>query len=304
MPELGWVGQVCVWFVIILLPVQSYSRPTLWPVMFHSIIGSKTRVPLTFSYFLGTAVKGGPRLMQFDFHQRNASAQNFTALELILPITSKNMKYRSRLLQRACVSVARVTTCSKVKGTLRFRTSDNNQEIVYDLRGILPNSQKNVFTIFVRFSKDVFPAKVIHRPVLVLSNRNPSPISLPRLQSHIYTARESRTKRELSENGGCRRVSWSVHVKDLGWLGVVVTPTTFTIGYCVGKCTLDTTSKFTNNAQIRAQYIRLLGNAKVSVPAPCCVPIQYSPVTVWYVKDGSIVQEVAPEMDVIECGCL
>lgn len=123
---------------------------------------------------------------------------------------------------------------------------------------------------------------------------------------------EERQRREIvstDQNTYCSLHSWNVNFSDLGWSWIVA-PRYFVAGLCIGMCPSGHNdlerANLTNHAFLRMVHRALLHNGvDKEVPAPSCVPVRYSTLSILYRTDSDTYElRNVNEMVALSCGCL
>jgi len=111
--------------------------------------------------------------------------------------------------------------------------------------------------------------------------------------------------RENEEHGdGCSKHELLVDFADIGWNDWIISPSSFQANYCKGSCPFPLTknSQPTNHATIQS-LVHAVG-LTAGVPAPCCVPLKMSALTLLYFdQNRNVVLKNYPNMSVDSCAC-
>lgn len=99
----------------------------------------------------------------------------------------------------------------------------------------------------------------------------------------------------------CRMQPMYVDFASIGWSNWIVAPHGFESNFCHGQCRQPRGLHPSNHALIQAEVNR---QEPHRVPAPCCVPTRYDPISVIYVgsKHQFLTTEF-PRMVATQCGC-
>ncbi|XP_068610721.1 growth/differentiation factor 10-like [Brachionichthys hirsutus] len=111
-------------------------------------------------------------------------------------------------------------------------------------------------------------------------------------------------RRQWSEPRVCYRRYLKVDFADIGWSEWVLAPKSFDAYYCAGTCgfPIPKVVRSSNHATIQS-IVKAVGIVP-SIPEPCCVPDQMSPLSVLFLDpDRNIVLKVYPGMSVYTCAC-
>ncbi|GCC32475.1 nodal-like [Chiloscyllium punctatum] len=100
----------------------------------------------------------------------------------------------------------------------------------------------------------------------------------------------------------CRRIDFQVKFDKIGWGAWVIFPKTYNAFRCEGECPSPSGEnvKPSNHAYMQSL---LKFHRPTLVPAPCCVPIKMSPMSMLYKENGEVVLRHHENMVVQECGC-
>jgi len=107
----------------------------------------------------------------------------------------------------------------------------------------------------------------------------------------------------------CRLYKWTVDFRALNWSWIVA-PHSFEAGYCAGRCPRDgrdlELANFTNHAFVRMVHRAWsLNTDDGRLPAPSCVGVRYSPLSILYRTDEKTFElRSVNEIVSNECGCL
>jgi len=109
--------------------------------------------------------------------------------------------------------------------------------------------------------------------------------------------------------GYCRLYKWHVDFRALNWSWIVA-PHSFEAGYCAGNCPSDgrdlELTNLTNHAFLRMVHrLRSLNTDGGRLPAPSCVTVRYSPLSILYRTDENTFElRNVNEIVSNDCGCL
>lgn len=124
-----------------------------------------------------------------------------------------------------------------------------------------------------------------------------------RHRPHHTRSRKPNARGRNKSNDRCARQPLYFDFQTVGWTDWVVSPSGFPTYFCQGECSypLESHLNYTNHATIQA-ILNSMNPA--SVPLPCCVPTDLSPITLlYYDVSGNIVVRRYHDMVVEGCGC-
>ena len=115
--------------------------------------------------------------------------------------------------------------------------------------------------------------------------------------------RKMRPGKGASHRTSCSRQPLFFDFQAVGWMDWIIAPPGFQAYFCHGECKYPMPAhlNYTNHATIQA----LVHSVNIqTVPAPCCVPTDLSPITLLYHDvDGKVVLNNYHDMVVEGCGC-
>ena len=142
------------------------------------------------------------------------------------------------------------------------------------------------------------------------SGRREPPAAAEKPQPRDQRIRRGATGRDRDgADGYCRLHKWSVDFRALNWTWIVA-PHQFEAGYCVGRCPRDGSDlsrvNLTNHAFLRMVHRAWRLNVDGGrLPAPSCVSVRYSPLSILYQTDNNTFKlRHVNEMISTACGCL
>ncbi|XP_029657352.1 bone morphogenetic protein 2-A-like isoform X1 [Octopus sinensis] len=103
----------------------------------------------------------------------------------------------------------------------------------------------------------------------------------------------------------CHLTSWYVSFVEIGWHNIIYAPVGYNANYCSGKCPTNLEQiNSTNHALMRSKYA-IVATLDPSIPAPFCVPIQTSALTVLYRNKHNVtISKRFGDMVAVQCACL
>lgn len=107
----------------------------------------------------------------------------------------------------------------------------------------------------------------------------------------------------------CRRQTRTMTFEQLGWPGtqfVVLTPHSAVFSFCTGHCNQPIHPPSSGGSTFYSNHAKIisLGQPKLAGIAPCCVPMEISPIEVTYYSRFTRVIVMTSFPDVSSCGCL
>ncbi|XP_006625612.3 bone morphogenetic protein 10 [Lepisosteus oculatus] len=131
----------------------------------------------------------------------------------------------------------------------------------------------------------------------------PNEESLIQMRSNLIYDTASRIRRNAKGNH-CKKTSFYVEFKDIGWDTWILAPTGYEAYECNGMCTYPMTEHVspTKHAIVRT-LVHMRSPQKVS--RACCVPTKLDPISLLYMDDTGVVtyKYKYEGMVVAECGC-
>lgn len=103
----------------------------------------------------------------------------------------------------------------------------------------------------------------------------------------------------------CHLTSWYVSFAEIGWQNIIYAPVGYNANYCSGKCPKNLEQiNSTNHALMRSKYA-IVASLDPSIPAPFCVPVQTSSMTVLYRNKHNVtISKRFGDMVAVQCACL
>ena len=100
----------------------------------------------------------------------------------------------------------------------------------------------------------------------------------------------------------CAIYSMYVDFKEIGWQDWIVAPRGYDAFFCYGDCSLSVirNGNTTNHATMQSLSNGIHPDI---VPSPCCVPTEFSPITMIYKDRNTSVLKIYDEMIVKSCSC-
>ncbi|KAM8960581.1 growth/differentiation factor 3 [Pelodytes ibericus] len=128
-------------------------------------------------------------------------------------------------------------------------------------------------------------------------------ISLDQTSCKISRAKRSFSPAQSTPSNICRKRSFYIDFKDVGWHNWVIAPRGYMANYCHGECPYPLTEllKGTNHAVLQT----LVHSTEPEItPLPCCAPTKLSPISMlYYDNNDNVVLRHYEDMVVDECGC-
>nr|CAH7762149.1 unnamed protein product [Callosobruchus chinensis] len=246
---------------------------------------SSTIIKFNLNTLRGTEMMLGANLYVYWVPKNDSNVYHQSVvLRLYQIVNISGSSNESELLQNPDVhKLSNVIYASKAqKGwqTFKITKTIDNWLAGEDNRGLLLTVSRYDSNELIEIFNDTCSG--VYGTFVAVKVKNPDPIKNTEQQLH-----------QKSVGTACRKISWDLSIKQLGWDSFIIAPSNFKAYDCTGNCALDNTV---------INHVKLLRISKTRMSY--CVPYSYNLLPVmYYDRYNNVVLKKYDNIIVTNCGC-